>query len=91
MNIQEISTTNTTINTSLRHSGDVDNNGDTTVSDIIMIRDIILEEPNTMRDLTAESLLVADVNQDGNVTVSDIIMVRDRILDILGEDYQKKN
>ena len=91
LSIQEISTTNTTINTSLRHLGDVDNNGDTTVSDIIMIRDIILEEPNTIRSLTEESKLVADVNQDGNVTVSDIIMVRDRILDILGEDYQKKN
>ena len=69
----------------------MDNNGQITVSDIIMIRDIILEEPNTIRSLTEESKLVADANQDGNVTVSDIIMVRDRILDILGEDYQTKN
>ena len=74
-----------------RMLGDVDNNGDITVSDIIMIRDIILEEPNTINKIDSDDRWAADVNQDNTVTVSDIILVRDRILGIVDEDYKTKS
>ncbi len=74
-----------------RHRGDVNGDGQINVSDIIVIRDIILEVPNTMSSITEEDLLAADVNQDNKINVSDIILVRDRILEIVDDDYQPKN
>ena len=75
----------------LRSLGDVDNNNDVTVSDIIMIRDIILEVPSVIGKLSDDDREAADVNRDDQITVSDIISVRDRILEVLDEDYRPKS
>ena len=68
---------------------ETENNG--TVSDILLIRDIILEEPNTIQKINKEDRWAADVNKDGSITVSDIILVRDRILGIVDDSYKPIN
>ncbi len=91
--ITEVELTGTPLQTavSLRAVGDVTEDNAINVSDIIMIRDIILEVQRTLDDLSEEDLLAANVNGDTGVNVSDIILVRDRILGIVDDKYQTKH
>lgn len=89
----EISSESDPATVSLRALGDATNDGKVDVSDIILIRDIILGEAKARERMETDTDLstAADVNKDSRIDVSDIILVRDRILGVVDENYEKKS